>query len=206
MRRHFSAGSGDVESNSLLRLVPCRQGLEDGAGCRFPLGLLDGKRGYQGDRSPFERLAAVLPSRHLHGSDVEQFGQAYRFEPGGFPQPAESLWTHLATAGQIQRDCTLEGRQPRAGDEQFAARLALARGHTASEATAVQIAPSGVRRRLEGGLAARGTPGLLHSSPRKSVTTSTSGASSTIRSSGSPTISRPVKRQRSPACRDDEGP
>src|SRR5207248_4381581 len=34
MRRHFSAGSGDVESNSLLRLVPCRQGLEDGAGDR----------------------------------------------------------------------------------------------------------------------------------------------------------------------------
>src|SRR5207248_6917776 len=80
IRRHFSAVSGDVESNSLLRLVPCRQGLEDGAGCRFPLGLLDGQRGYQGDRSPFERLAAVLPSRHLHGSDVEQFGQAYRFE------------------------------------------------------------------------------------------------------------------------------
>src|SRR5207244_454911 len=133
-----------------------------------------------------------FPARHLHGRHVEQLSEAHCLQTRSLSQPAEALRTHLATASQFERDCSLERSESRTGNEQLAAGGALSRGHIASEAPAVQIAPGGICSSLEGRLAAGGAPGLLHSSPRKSVTTSTSPTSSTIRSSRSP--KRPVRK------------
>src|SRR5207253_1363417 len=176
-------GSVHVEAYRLGKPLAGRQGFEDGASCHLALGLLQRQRRYQGNRSSLERLAAVLPTRHLHRRDVEQLGKAHRLQPRGLSQPAEALRTHLAATSQFERDCSLERPKPRTGNEQLAAGGTLSRGHIASEAPAVQIAAGGVRGELERGLAAGGTLGLLHSSPRKSVTTITSVNSSTITSS-----------------------
>src|SRR5438445_1336800 len=138
-----STGSVYVQSYGPGNLFPRRKGLEHRSSGGLALDLLERQGGDQGDRSPFERLAAVLPARHLHGRDVEEFGEAHRLEPSGLAQPAEALGTHPATASQFECDCALESIEPRAGDQQLAAWCALPRRYIASEAPAVHIAPGG---------------------------------------------------------------
>src|SRR5205823_13836260 len=109
-------------------------------------------------------------TRNLHRCHVEQFCKSHGLETGCLSEPAEAFRTHLAAASQLERDCPLECSESWTGNEQLAAGSALSCGHIASEAPAVQNTPGSICDRLEGGLAAGGTGGLLHSSPDRKST------------------------------------